>query len=72
MSKKPKKSRLKPYRVWIAQINQDYIDVEATDFEQARKRATRVWRRDNAIPEITSTMNLNEGTLETDRARTWT
>lgn len=43
LSVKPKRRR---YRVWIEQINQDIVEVLATDSHDARIKAERKWRKE--------------------------
>jgi hypothetical protein len=38
----PKKS----FRVWIAQVNQTYVDVKAADRDDAVEKAQRKWKRE--------------------------
>jgi len=42
------------YRVYIAQINQTYVDVDAGDEEEATDRACRKWRKEEAQPQVLS------------------
>lgn len=42
------------YRVYIAQVNQTYVDVVATSPEQAAERAYDKWRRHYAHSAILS------------------
>lgn len=49
--------KLKHYRVYIAQINQDYYDVSAHDEAEARQRAKQLWRNENG-PEVISTEEI--------------
>lgn len=37
--------KTRKFRVWIEQVNQTYVDVSATDLEQAKEKAVRKWRR---------------------------
>lgn len=43
LSAKPKRRR---YQVWIDQINQDIVEVLATDEHDAREKAEKKWRRE--------------------------
>ena len=38
--------KLSTYRVWLEQVNQTYVDVRATDEDDARKKGYRKWRRE--------------------------
>jgi len=40
------------FRVWLAQVNQTYLDVEAADSEAAKARAYRKWRQEEAHTQI--------------------
>lgn len=39
------KTKLKTYRVYFHQVNQDYHDVKAVGADEAIEKARRVWRR---------------------------
>lgn len=42
------KKKLETFRVFIAQVNQTYVDVQASDEESAREKGYRKWRRQEA------------------------
>lgn len=46
------KPKPKLFRVYIAQVNQTYVDVRAMDQEQAGEKAYRKWRRNDAHASI--------------------
>lgn len=47
-------SKKKKFRVYISQVNQTYVDVEATDKDSAEEAAKREWKREYAHPRIMS------------------
>lgn len=49
MAKKTKKGT---YRVWIEQVNQTYVDVEAESEEDAREKGYRKWRREDGHSRV--------------------
>lgn len=46
------------YRVYVAQVNQTYVDVRAVDVDDAHEKAYRKWRRDYAHATILSVETL--------------
>ena len=50
---KTKKLERHTYRVWIEQVNQTYVDVRATDEEDAKERGYRYWRKHEAHSRVT-------------------
>jgi hypothetical protein len=42
------------YRVYIAQVNQDYVEVRASSPDEARDKGYQKWRRDVAHSYVTS------------------
>ena len=50
---KKKKVVTRVYRVYIAQINQTYVDIRATDKNAAVEKAYRSWKREWAQPVAT-------------------
>lgn len=55
-----KTAKTSTYRVWIEQVNQVYVDVKATDTEDARPKAYRKWRRTCAHSRISEVQKLEE------------
>ncbi len=47
-----KKKPLQTFRVFIAQVNQTYVDVKASDEETATEKGYRKWRRQDAHARI--------------------
>lgn len=43
---------MKTYRVWIAQVNQTYVDVQASDHENAIESAQLKWKRECSYPTV--------------------
>ena len=41
------------YRVWIAQVNQTYVDVKSSSSDEAYEKAKLKWRREYAHGEVT-------------------
>jgi hypothetical protein len=41
------------WRVWIAQVNQTFVEVEADDREEAEEKARRKWKREWAAANVT-------------------
>lgn len=54
MKAKTPRAKLEPFRVYIGQVNQTYIEVRAIDMEAARDKAYRKWRKDEAHSSITA------------------
>lgn len=52
-------SVVKNWRVWIAQVNQTYVDVDANDRDEAEIKASRKWRREHASATILDTVRLS-------------
>lgn len=49
------------YRVHIAQVNQTYIDVEATRADAVVSKARSLWRKETACPRVLSFKKLEGG-----------
>lgn len=47
-----KDKKLKYYRVYIQQINQTYVEVNAFDDIEAMAKAKEKWRKECAIPHV--------------------
>jgi hypothetical protein len=47
MTTKPKKSELKTFYVWVAQVNQSRIEVLAVDEKDAQEKGYAKWRRED-------------------------
>lgn len=45
--------KLKTYRVYVAQVNQTYVHVQAASREEARDKGYAKWRRDEAHSYVT-------------------
>ena len=39
---------MKKYRVWVEQVNQTWLDVEAKDKHEAREKGYKKWRKEYA------------------------
>lgn len=55
------------YRVWIAQINQTYLDVKAKDVAGAIKAAKSQWFAEEATPKVLDCMPLAKEKQELKR-----
>lgn len=62
------KKKSDTYRVWIAQVNQTFVDVEAKDADEAREKGYRKWRREDAHSHITHVENQNRREMAKPRA----
>lgn len=51
---KPKKPTPRPrkFRVYVEQVNQTYVEVSATDREEAEEKGYRLWRREYAHSRV--------------------
>ena len=47
-----KKAKQATYRVWIEQVNQTYVDVDARNEEEAREKGYRKWRREDGHSRV--------------------
>lgn len=50
------------YRIYFAQVNADYIEVEGKTEEIATKKAERIWKKENC-PMISEIEKLNKHNL---------
>jgi len=60
---KAKENKLKSYRVWFEQVNQTYVDVDASNEESAKVEAVYQWQRQNLPPAIDCIAPLDRGAL---------
>jgi len=51
---------MKKYRVWIEQVNQTYVDVEAESIEEAKEKAYRKWRREDGHSRVSWAEEVKE------------
>ena len=49
------------YRVWIEQVNQTFVDVEAKSMDEARDKGYRKWRKDEAHSSVCGCKELKLG-----------
>lgn len=54
MKRKLPKLGLKKFRVFVAQVNQDYVDVMARYVDEARTKGYNRWRKDRAHSYVLS------------------
>ena len=54
------KPKSKTYRVWIAQVNQTYVDVKAVDENDAKVKGYRVWRNEFGHSHVTYIAEIDE------------
>lgn len=54
----------KTYRVWIEQVNQTFVDVEATSAEDAKEKGYRKWRKEDAHARISDVQVQSKTTGE--------
>jgi len=58
-AKRPR-AKFKRWRVWIAQVNQTYVDVRAKDMFEAADRAKRIWKRDYVAARVLDAKPIEE------------
>lgn len=56
MSDKSKKT----FRVWVQQVNQQYVDVVAADEWEAREKGYTKWRREYAHSSVSYVAEIDE------------
>jgi len=48
------KKKLETYRVWVSQVNATYLDVKASDEEDAKEKGYRKWKREYAGSHVSA------------------
>ena len=63
----PQKNKKEIYRVWVNQVNQTYVDVEATSEEDAREKGYRKWRSDEGHSSVSCVERLESPNTQDQR-----
>ncbi len=53
-------TKQKTYRVWIAQVNQTYVDVKAVDEDDAKAKGYRAWRNELGHSHVTYVAEIDK------------
>lgn len=53
-------AKKKRFRVWIGQVNQTFVDVNAIDEDEAEDVAYRKWRREFAHARVLQTAQITK------------
>jgi hypothetical protein len=48
------------FRVWIGQVNQCYVDVDAKDLDDAYQKGYKKWKRDYAHSQVTYAETIDD------------